>query len=68
MRTVKLSPIVADAARWLEQTIATTPHGEVSITFRLHAERPPLEERTILSRIKHDTITGKSGGLHDQRN
>jgi len=65
MKTVELSPIVAAAAQWLEESIATTPHGEVVLTFRLHADRAPIEERTVLSRQKHDANTsGKTGG-HD---
>lgn len=65
--TVDVSPIVAEAARWLEARINDTPHGEISLTFRLHADRAPLEERTILSRTKHETVTGKSGGSYEHR-
>jgi len=68
MKTVILSPLVSAAAQWMEEAIATTPHGEVTVTFRLHADRAPIEERTVLSRQKHDaTTSGKTGGQHETR-
>lgn len=66
MRTIEVSPVVADAAQWLDKMIESTPHGEVSITYRLHADRAPLEERHVLTRVKH-ADTGKSEARHDRR-
>ncbi len=66
MKQIEVSPIVAAAAQWLEETIEATPHGEVTLTFRLHADRAPIEERTVLSRTKH-AESGKTGGPHETR-
>lgn len=50
----ELTPSVAKAAHWLDQMIATTPYGEVSITFRLHEGRTPIEERAVNVKLRHE--------------
>jgi len=59
------SPDLPGSLAWLQHHVDTVPHGEITLTVRLHADRDPIIERTLTERVK-DT-TGKSGGRDASR-
>jgi hypothetical protein len=59
------SPDLPGSLAWLQHHVDTVPHGEVTLTVRLHADREPIIERVLMERVK-DT-TGKAGVQHEHR-
>jgi len=67
MRKIEVSPMVAEAARWLEQTIENTDYGECSVVIRLHKGRVPMVEYSQTTKVKtSEPHAGMTGGKHEK--